>query len=45
MLDAITSQAQRRHALLTAKLEDLDLPGTGAALRDLTTAVRSELEA
>jgi DNA-binding MarR family transcriptional regulator len=44
VLDTITSQAQRRHALLTARLEDADLPGIGTALRNLTTVVRSELD-
>ena len=43
-LDAIASQTQRCYAALLTKLEDLDLPGIGTALRDLTAVVRAELD-
>jgi len=44
VLNAIASQAQRRHMALLAKLDGVDLAEVRAALNHLTAVVRSELE-
>jgi DNA-binding MarR family transcriptional regulator len=44
VLNAITGRARRRHTALLAKLDGVDLAEVRAALRQLTTVVRSELE-